>query len=284
MKKLISILIFLLFIISVHANGIGDNQYVCPSVCVPLYDKSNNCVLNSCGSGCGADNINTFKTELECKSKITQPIIMPIQDETIDQDEQDAGVLPTSRFYKIELFFERMQERFSEKAKFRNARERISEIRVMVKKQNYEKALVAKARYDEIYLRLNENQKKVEEVNKEFIQNLGTQVSQIASDGKLEDFEREQIKTLIANHKVGIRDKVATQTDEERKVLREEIEKFNPEQEMDVEALKRDMKCSEIKIIENDCVKLIERGTYQRTQIYKNTCDKIVMSRVDCIQ
>ena len=42
---------------------------VCLAVCRPLYELSNDCKLNSCGSGCGADNIQTFKTELECKAK-----------------------------------------------------------------------------------------------------------------------------------------------------------------------------------------------------------------------
>lgn len=46
------------------------SQQVCTSVCVPLYILSNNCALNSCGSGCGADNINTFSTEPECKAKL----------------------------------------------------------------------------------------------------------------------------------------------------------------------------------------------------------------------
>ena len=44
---------------------------VCVSVCVPLYELNKNCALNSCGSGCGADNINTFNTESGCKAKLT---------------------------------------------------------------------------------------------------------------------------------------------------------------------------------------------------------------------
>ncbi|GEM_PF-779626 len=41
---------------------------MCPKVCTPLYELANDCKLNKCGSGCGADNIQTFKTERECKN------------------------------------------------------------------------------------------------------------------------------------------------------------------------------------------------------------------------
>lgn len=44
---------------------------ICPAVCVPLWAmQNNNCAFVECGSGCGADEITTFKTEAECKSKL----------------------------------------------------------------------------------------------------------------------------------------------------------------------------------------------------------------------
>lgn len=44
----------------------GDSQ-VCPAVCVELYEiKNNECVFNECGSGCGADGVNTFDTKEQC--------------------------------------------------------------------------------------------------------------------------------------------------------------------------------------------------------------------------
>ena len=43
---------------------------VCPTACVPLWTlSSGSCSLNECGSGCGADNMTTFKTQAECQSK-----------------------------------------------------------------------------------------------------------------------------------------------------------------------------------------------------------------------
>ncbi len=45
----------------------------CLDVCTPLYELSNDCRLNNCGSGCGADEINTFNTERECLSKNNWP-------------------------------------------------------------------------------------------------------------------------------------------------------------------------------------------------------------------
>lgn len=44
---------------------------ICPAICVPLWTiQNNNCIFNECGSGCGADGITTFETEVECKLKI----------------------------------------------------------------------------------------------------------------------------------------------------------------------------------------------------------------------
>ena len=47
------------------------SQDVCPEVCIPLYEiESNECIFNDCGSGCGADNINTFETLEECQKRL----------------------------------------------------------------------------------------------------------------------------------------------------------------------------------------------------------------------
>lgn len=44
---------------------------ICPAVCVPMWQlKQNSCAYTSCGSGCGADNVTTFRTETECRQKI----------------------------------------------------------------------------------------------------------------------------------------------------------------------------------------------------------------------
>jgi len=44
---------------------------ICPTVCVELYEIENEkCVFNDCGSGCGADNVNTFETFEDCEDSL----------------------------------------------------------------------------------------------------------------------------------------------------------------------------------------------------------------------
>ncbi|MFQ5531554.1 MAG: hypothetical protein ACE5ES_02980, partial [Candidatus Nanoarchaeia archaeon] len=47
---------------------VGEEDRVCPRVCVPLYEisEAGNCVFNECGSGCGADGLNSFETLEQC--------------------------------------------------------------------------------------------------------------------------------------------------------------------------------------------------------------------------
>lgn len=79
--ELLSVFVLAVFMISsiaVYAvgntttlsSGPIDGGKVCPAVCVPLYELQNGCKLNECGSGCGADNINTFTSEVDCKNRI----------------------------------------------------------------------------------------------------------------------------------------------------------------------------------------------------------------------
>jgi len=59
--------------------GYPDCEYiceppVCPSVCVPLWEiRNGECIFNECGSGCGADNINTFDEKTECLKALGKP-------------------------------------------------------------------------------------------------------------------------------------------------------------------------------------------------------------------
>lgn len=48
-------------------NSCSQPIKICPAVCIPLYEVNNTCKLNSCGSGCGADNIKTFTTLAACQ-------------------------------------------------------------------------------------------------------------------------------------------------------------------------------------------------------------------------
>lgn len=46
---------------------------VCPSVCTKLYEiQGKECILNECGSGCGADGYNTFDTLEKCQKAIDE--------------------------------------------------------------------------------------------------------------------------------------------------------------------------------------------------------------------
>lgn len=44
----------------------------CPTVCIPLYEIRGECVLNECGSGCGADGIKSFETLEQCESVLSK--------------------------------------------------------------------------------------------------------------------------------------------------------------------------------------------------------------------
>lgn len=51
---------------------IEDDEKMCPEVCIEMWVLGQNtCIFNECGSGCGPDNIKTFKTEEECLMKLT---------------------------------------------------------------------------------------------------------------------------------------------------------------------------------------------------------------------
>lgn len=48
-----------------------NNEEVCPAVCNPLYVlEDDECVFDDCGSGCGADNYETFETLEECEEAL----------------------------------------------------------------------------------------------------------------------------------------------------------------------------------------------------------------------
>ena len=44
---------------------------VCPAVCIPAYEIVRDiCVYNECGSGCGPDEINSFKNQTNCEQAL----------------------------------------------------------------------------------------------------------------------------------------------------------------------------------------------------------------------
>lgn len=48
-----------------------QDRSVCPAVCIPAYEiVRSQCVYNSCGSGCGPDEVNTFANQSTCEQAI----------------------------------------------------------------------------------------------------------------------------------------------------------------------------------------------------------------------
>ncbi len=80
---------------------------ICPAVCVPMWENRNgNCEFNQCGSGCGADNQNTFNTEAECRSRIqpaatattsVQATSTTLTNETLGATTTSAGATTTQQ-------------------------------------------------------------------------------------------------------------------------------------------------------------------------------------------
>ena len=122
------------------------------------------------------------------------------------EDVEEAGTLPTSKLYKWDLFMEKFTEFFSKKAVFNHAKERIYESKILIKQNHYDKITELQTRFNEKYLLLNEEQKNIIDEDKKLIQNLGQKVSAIASDGKLTEQDRIDIKNLIIEHKNFVRD------------------------------------------------------------------------------
>ena len=122
------------------------------------------------------------------------------------EDVEEAGTLPTSKFYKWDLFMEKFTEFFSKKAIFVHAKERIHEAKILIKQNHYDKIAEIQTRFNEKYLQLSEEQKNIIDEDKQLIQNLGQKVSAIASDGKLTEQDRIDIKNLIIEHKNSVRD------------------------------------------------------------------------------
>src|SRR3989338_884873 len=56
---------------------------ICPQVCIPMWEmRDNKCEFNQCGSGCGADNQNSFNTEAECRARIVGQTSSTLPQET----------------------------------------------------------------------------------------------------------------------------------------------------------------------------------------------------------
>ncbi len=68
------------------AQSAAEFPIACPAVCVPLWTiRNNECIFNSCGSGCGPNNITSFSAEAECKSAMATEITDEEQRKTMPQ-------------------------------------------------------------------------------------------------------------------------------------------------------------------------------------------------------
>ncbi|HLE07711.1 MAG TPA: hypothetical protein VI933_03755 [archaeon] len=116
MKQIAGLVIALLFLISlayaqktISANIVSSTtssatsttSQICPAVCVPLWNLENSvCTLDSCGSGCGENNITTFKTKEQCEAEITTTTIP----ETAANPSSAISSSSTTTLPKIEKF------------------------------------------------------------------------------------------------------------------------------------------------------------------------------------
>lgn len=116
------------------------------------------------------------------------------------EDIDNAGIKPDSILYGIDIGLERMTEIFSENAKLKHTKERLSEIKLMINESNFEDAEKGIQNFNKLRNRIK-NQTRVKE-HSELINNLGQKISGIASQkGKLTEEQREQIRLLISGHR-----------------------------------------------------------------------------------
>lgn len=87
------------------AEGLIGEGKVCPTVCVPLYELQDGCKLNECGSGCGADNVNTFTNETDCRNRIALglPVVKPFP-EKLDQLILEKLVLSSDEIINVIVY------------------------------------------------------------------------------------------------------------------------------------------------------------------------------------
>jgi len=97
----------LVILLSVTAAYADSDNKVCPAVCTSLYEvKDNTCVLNYCGSGCGADNSRSFTNIEACKSSLISPEVEQGLDENKERIEERIETLNKIILNKADESFE----------------------------------------------------------------------------------------------------------------------------------------------------------------------------------
>ena len=124
----------------------------------------------------------------------------------ISADEiSNAGITPDSIFYGLDIGLERVTEMFSENAKLKHAKERLSEVKVMLQENKVEMAEKGRQNFNKLRLRIK-NQTRIQE-HSELMDNLGQKISAIASQkGQLNKTQKQEINQLILQHQERIRE------------------------------------------------------------------------------
>ena len=67
---------------------------VCLTVCRELYEiQGDKCVFNSCGSGCGADGVNTFRELSQCEAALTERGCYDVFDDAMERYSKNVFLI-----------------------------------------------------------------------------------------------------------------------------------------------------------------------------------------------
>jgi len=133
-------------------------------------------------------------------------MVVTAQEIATEEDIKNAGITPDSFLYRFDLAFERVTEQFSERAKLKHAQERMSEVKVMLQENKPEMAEKSRQSFNKLRLRIR-NQTQINE-HTNLMDNLGQKISTIASNGQLNETQKQEIKELINQHQERIREEV----------------------------------------------------------------------------
>ncbi len=127
------------------------------------------------------------------------------QEIATEEDVRMAGVItPDSIFYGLDIGLERVTEMFSENAKLKHAKERMSEVKIMLQENKVEMAEKGIQNFERLRLRIK-NQTRIKE-HSELMDNLGQKISAIASQkGQLNETQKQEINQILNQYQERIR-------------------------------------------------------------------------------
>ena len=127
------------------------------------------------------------------------------QEIATEEDVRMAGVItPDSILYGLDIGLERVTELFSENAKLKHAKERMSEVKIMLQENKVEMAEKGIQNFERLRLRIK-NQTRIKE-HSELMDNLGQKISAIASQkGQLNETQKQEINQILNQYQERIR-------------------------------------------------------------------------------